>query len=372
VTAVLLTAGVFNRLAEDGSDLFGQVREVLTGGDVVSAAAVRRVREEYPGTVLVDVYGPTETTLFATYYRVRPGSSLDEGVPIGRPMDGLRVYVLDDALRPVGPGTTGELHIAGAGLARGYLNRPGLTAERFTACPFGPPGERMYRTGDLVRWRADGQLIFVGRADDQVKVRGFRIEPAEIEAVLARRPEVRRAAVVVREDRPGDKRLVGYVVPAAGAAVDPAALRGATAEVLPDYMVPATVMVVDGFPLTPNGKLDRKALPAPVYGPTTGGSGRGPADLREELLCAVFAEVLGVPEVGVEDNFFDMGGHSLLAARLVNRIRSALGEELPLGALFEAPTVAGVAARLTAAAASSSTTARRPSLRRMAHVKESS
>jgi acyl carrier protein len=229
----------------------------------------------------------------------------------------------------------------------------------------------MYRTGDLVRWRADGQLIFVGRADDQVKVRGFRIEPAEIEAVLARRPEVRRAAVVVREDRPGDKRLVGYVVPAAGAAVDPAALRGATAEVLPDYMVPATVMVVDGFPLTPNGKLDRKALPAPVYGPTTGGSGRGPADLREELLCAVFAEVLGVPEVGVEDNFFDMGGHSLLAARLVNRIRSALGEELPLGALFEAPTVAGVAARLTAAAASS-TTARRPSLRRMAHVKESS
>jgi amino acid adenylation domain-containing protein len=375
VTAILLTAGVFNRLAEDGSDLFGQVREVLTGGDVVSAAAVRRVRARYPGTVLVDVYGPTETTLFATSYRVWPGSRLDEGVPVGRPLDGMRAYVLDERLRPVAPGTTGELHIAGTGLARGYLDRPGLTAERFTACPFGPPGERMYRTGDLVRWRADGQLIFLGRADDQVKVRGFRVEPAEIEAVLAGRPEVRRAAVVVREDRPGDKRLVGYVVAAEGARVVPAELRAAVAEVLPDYMVPAAVAVVDGFPLTANGKLDRASLPAPVYAPAGGTQGRGPADRREELLCAVFAEVLGVPAVGVEDSFFDLGGHSLLAARLINRVRSAFDAELAIGAFFEAPTVAGVAARLAAAPASATTARRptlRPALRPAAPLKESS
>ncbi|MCF3960188.1 amino acid adenylation domain-containing protein [Streptomyces fuscigenes] len=368
VTAILLTAGLFNRLAEEGNDLFGLVREVWTGGDVVSAAAVRRVREEYPRTVLFDVYGPTETTLFATCGRIGSGTRLDEGVPIGRPMDNMRAYVLDDAVRPVPPGTTGELYLAGAGLARGYLGRPALTAERFTACPFGPPGERMYRTGDLVRWRADGQLIFAGRADDQVKVRGFRIEPAEIEAVLVRQPEVGRAVVVVREDRPGDKRLVAYVVPAAEAQVRTAELRERVAEVLPDYMVPATVVTVAGFPLTPNGKLDRKALPAPVYGAAPGTRRKEPVNHQERLLCEMFADVLGVPSVGVDDNFFDMGGDSLLAARLVNRIRSALHAELMIEALFEEPTVTGVAARLAAAPASTP----RPALRRMAHPKEPS
>ncbi|WP_433873608.1 amino acid adenylation domain-containing protein [Saccharopolyspora sp. CA-218241] len=289
---------------------------------------------------MLNCYGPTEATVNTTLWDCEP-DAVGTAVPIGVPDPGARLHVLDPNLQPVPPGVVGELYVAGAGLARGYLNRPGLTAERFVADPFGPPGSRMYRTGDLVRWRADGVLDFAGRADDQVKIRGFRIELGEVEAVLAEHEAVAQVAAVVREDT-GDKRLVAYVV--ARAEVDAAALRAHVAESLPDYMVPAAVTFVDALPLMPNGKLDRTALPAPDLGASVGTT--MPRNPTEEILCELFAEVLGLPRVGIEDGFFDLGGHSLLAAKLIGRIHDALGVRINVGSLFAAPTVAGLAERL--------------------------
>ncbi|MEU2251532.1 condensation domain-containing protein, partial [Streptomyces sp. NPDC019224] len=289
---------------------------------------------------MINAYGPTETTVCATMSDpLSPGTGVP---PIGRPVAGFRVYVLDERLRLVPPGVTGELYVAGPGLARGYLNRPGLTAGRFTACPFGPPGTRMYRTGDLVRRRADGELEYVGRADQQVKVRGFRVEPGEVEAALAEHPAVAQAAVVAGADR-----LVGYATARPGRSVRPEELAAHLRERLPDYLVPAILTVLDTLPLTPNGKLDRAALPAPEAAPA--GSGREPRTPQEQILAELFAEVLDVPRVSVDDDFFDLGGHSLLATRLVARVRSVLGAELGLRALFRAPTVAGLAEALTEA-----------------------
>ena len=244
----------------------------MLGGEAVPAALLREWRQRHPGLGLVNHYGPTEATVGCLDYQVGPDDPVpDLVVPVGRPMWNTRVFVLDGSLGLVPPGVAGELYMAGAGLARGYLGRPGLTAERFVACPFGAAGERMYRTGDLARWNADGQMEYLGRADDQVKIRGFRIELGEVEAVLAGLDGVGQAAVAVREDQPGDKRLAGYVVPAAGAVLDPAGLREAAARVLPGYMVPAAIMVLGALPLNANGKLDRRALPAPEYR-----RGRGP------------------------------------------------------------------------------------------------
>ncbi|MFD7591106.1 amino acid adenylation domain-containing protein, partial [Kitasatospora sp. NPDC059811] len=344
VTGLFLTVGLFHLVAEQQPDCFTGVREVWTGGDVVSPAAVARVMGACPGTAVVHVYGPTETTTFAMSQALGTPPDLARALPLGRPMANMRVYVLDAGLRPVPPGVAGELYLAGAGVARGYPARPGLTAERFVANPYGPEGQRMYRTGDLVRWQADGTLEFVGRADEQVKLRGFRIEPGEVEALLAACPGVAQAAVVAREDRPGDKRLVAYLVPAAEGAPAPDGLARRLGRELPDYMVPSAFVTLDALPLTANGKLDRAALPAPESGAT--GVGRGPRTPQEQLLCSLFAEILGREQVHLDDSFFDLGGHSLLAARLVSRIRETLGVPVGLRTLFEAPTVAGLTSRL--------------------------
>ncbi|WP_157441318.1 non-ribosomal peptide synthetase, partial [Actinoplanes awajinensis] len=313
-------------------------RTMIVGGEASNGELVGRWA---PGRRLINGYGPTEVTIAASFSEALSGTGTP---PIGRPVDNSRAYVLDAMLQPVPAGVAGELYVSGLGLARGYLGRPGLTGHRFVADPFAGDGSRMYRTGDLVRWRADGVLEFVGRADDQVKVRGFRIELGEVEAALAECPSVARAAVAVREDVPGDRRLVGYVVPAAGATVNMAAVRRQMGQRLPDYMVPSVFVQVDDLPLTPNGKLDRRALPAPEV--EAGPVGRAPRSPREEILSGLFAEVLGVPYVGVDDSFFDLGGHSLLATRLISRLRSVLGVELAIRTLFESPTVGGLAQRL--------------------------
>ncbi|MFG2566245.1 amino acid adenylation domain-containing protein [Streptomyces sp. NPDC048567] len=308
---------------------------LLVGGEACPGEVVA---EWSVGRRMFNAYGPTEATVCTTMSGPLSGGN----APIGKPVWDVQTYVLDDRLEPVASDVVGELYLAGPCLARGYLNQPGLTATRFVACPF-VPGERMYRTGDLVRRRPDGELEYLGRADEQVQVHGFRIEPGEIEAVIAAQPGVARATVVVREDRPGDRRLVGYTVPEAGGRLDPAVLRAAVAQVLPVHMVPSAVVVLDALPLTVNGKLDRKALPAPVF---TGGAGREPSTPVEGMLCELFAEVLGVERVGVDDSFFDLGGHSLLVARLISRVRSALGVELEIRTVFDHPTAEALARSL--------------------------
>ncbi|HEY5987733.1 MAG TPA: amino acid adenylation domain-containing protein, partial [Streptosporangiaceae bacterium] len=347
VSVLWLTAGLFGQVAAADAKVFAGLRYLLAGGDVLPVRACRAVLEQAPSVRLVNGYGPTENTTFTTTHLVRAADVADgAAVPIGRPIKSTRVFVLDGFLQPVPAEVAGELYVSGAGLARGYLERAALTAERFVPCPFGAPGERMYRTGDLVRWAADGNLEFVGRVDDQVKIRGFRVEPGEVEAVLAAHPQVAQAVAIVREDAPGDKRLVAYLVPSAdgdgasGAEVAET-VRGYLAQRLPDYMLPAAVVVLDALPVTANGKIDKAALPAPDYAARSGG--RGPATIREEILCQAFAEVLGLERVSAEDNFLELGGHSLLAVSLAARLRER-GMPVAMYAFFEAPTPAELAA----------------------------
>ncbi|MEU6816714.1 non-ribosomal peptide synthase/polyketide synthase [Streptomyces sp. NPDC046860] len=322
------------------------LRRVMCSGEALPVPLTRRFHETL-NAALYNLYGPTEASVDVTAAEIGPGAT---AVPIGRPVWNTRAYVLDAGLRPVPPGVAGELYLAGVQLAHGYLDRPALTAERFTADPFGEAGTRMYRTGDLARWTADGALEYRGRTDDQVKVRGFRVEPGEIEAVLTGHPSVTGSAVVVR-----DQALVAYVVPSAGTP-DPAVLRAHASATLPAHMVPAVYVTLDALPLTPSGKLDRRALPDPDL--TTGITGTAPRTPREEILCALFADVLGLDRVGVHDDLFALGGHSLAAMRLVSRVRAVLGAEVPLRTVFDAPTPARLAARLDTAR-----TADRPALR---------
>ncbi|MFE7628058.1 amino acid adenylation domain-containing protein [Streptomyces sp. NPDC057509] len=341
VTAAYFTVGLFHVMADEALDTLRLLREVWTGGDVASPAAAQRVLTHCPDTVLVHSYGPTETT-FASHNQWLTGgrSALDgAGLHLGRPMDNTRSHVLDEALRPVAPGVPGELYIAGAHVARGYIGRPDLTAERFVPDPFEADGSRMYRTGDRVVWTPGGQLRFLGRADGQIKLRGVRIEPGEVEHALAAHPAVGQSLAVVREDRPGERSLVGYVVPRAGSAVTEAELLTLARAALPGHLVPSAVVVLDALPLTVNGKPDRRALPAPDR-PAV--SHRAPRNAREEVLCGLFAEILGVPAVGLDDNFFALGGHSLLGVRLVSRVRSVLGVDRSVRDLFRSPTPAGL------------------------------
>lgn len=318
-----------------------ELRTMITGAEPLSPELAGFWGRD---RLLVNAYGPTEGTCDVSFARRLVPDAAAASV-IGRPIDGNRMYVLDKALRPVPPGVEGELYLSGGGLARGYLDRPGMTAERFVADPYGTPGTRMYRTGDLAAWNADGQLQFRGRADTQVKVRGFRVELGEVEAVVAGCAGVERAVVMVREDRPGDQRLVAYVEPAREhGELTARALRSEVAERLPAYMVPGAFVVVDEWPLTPNAKLDHRALPAPAQ-PVTG-EYRPPRSPQEELVCRLFGDVLGVERVGVDDSFFELGGHSLLATRLTHRIGQALGRPLELRDIFAAPTPARLCEQL--------------------------
>ncbi|GAA3768062.1 amino acid adenylation domain-containing protein [Streptomyces phyllanthi] len=315
---------------------------LLLGGEAAGQSLWTRVREA-PGTLCYNLYGPTECTLDALWW-----DAADSPHPlIGKPIGNTRVFVLDERLRPVAPGVPGELYVTGPGVARGYVNRPATTAERFVACPYvldGETGSRMYRTGDLVRWDHQGRLDYLGRIDDQVKVRGFRIELGEVEAALTRCPDVAQAAVAVREDAGGDKRLVAYVQPAADHELDTRDLRRRLSSILPDHMIPSFFQSVVRLPLTPNGKLDRDALPPPDFAHRP--ASRGPRGPYEEVLCGLFAEVLGLSRVGAEESFFELGGHSLLATRLLSRVRAVLGGHLTILDLFQAPTVADLVDRL--------------------------
>ncbi|MEV0522550.1 amino acid adenylation domain-containing protein [Streptomyces sp. NPDC050439] len=320
VTALHVTAGSFRVMAEETPDCFTGLREVLTGGDVVPPRSVARVREACPDVTVRHLYGPTETTLCATWHVLRPGETAGRVLPIGRPLPHRRAFVLDTALRPVPTGTVGELYVAGPSLAQGYWNRSGQTAERFVACPY-TPGERMYRTGDLVRETASGELLFAGRADAQVKIRGYRVELGEVEAALAAHPDVAQAVVVAREDRHGERRLVGHVVAEGPEVLDTRAVRAHLASTLPEYMVPAAVLTLDTLPMTRNGKVDRDALPAPDFAAKV--TGRTPRTEAEALLCDLMAELLGLERVGTDDSFFELGGDSIMSMQLAARARRA-------------------------------------------------
>ncbi|MFD1147575.1 amino acid adenylation domain-containing protein [Saccharothrix hoggarensis] len=330
-------------LAEPTAAACAGLRQVMCSGEALPEEVADRFHRLLPDVELHNLYGPTEASVDVTSWQSTGGPG---PVPIGAPVWNTSTYVLDGSLRPLPVGVVGELYLAGVQLARGYHDRRGLTAERFVADPYGPPGARMYRTGDLARWDATGNLHYAGRADDQVKIRGLRIELGEIETALTRQPGVAAAAVAVREDRPGDKRLVGYAVPADGIQLDVARLRAGLAEGLPDYMVPSALVVLGALPTSPNGKLARSLLPAPDVASAV--SDRGPRTPREEILAGLFAEVLGLPRVGVDDNFFDLGGHSLLATKLINKVRSTFGVTLTIRTVFEAPTVATMVGKLDA------------------------
>ncbi|XXX81466.1 amino acid adenylation domain-containing protein [Sorangium sp. So ce134] len=322
------------------------LRVLMLGGEALPSALAAEVKRALPGR-LVNMYGPTETTVWSMTHEVREAEGV---VPIGRPIANTQVYLLDRHLEPAPVGVPGELYIGGAGVARGYHDRPALTAERFVPDPFaGAPGARLYRTGDVARRRPDGTVVFLGRSDQQVKLRGHRIELGEIEAVLGRHPAVLEGVVAVREDDPGAHRLVGYVVlkgaPPPGAAPAPGLLAEIGAFLrarLPEAMVPATIVALPALPLTPNGKVDRRALPAPAPGP--GEASRDPRTPVEELIAGLWAEALRRERVGVDDDFFQLGGHSLLAMQIVSRVRAAFHVELPLRVLFERPTVAALGA----------------------------
>ncbi|MFC8189999.1 amino acid adenylation domain-containing protein, partial [Streptomyces sp. NPDC057305] len=334
VTTAHFSASLLNHLVDEHPDALTPLTHLLTGGEAASVPHVRALLRRHPGIRLVNGYSPVENTVFTLTHAI---TAEDAPVPVGKPIAGKRTWILGPDLRPVPVGVPGEIHMGGPGLAHGYVGQSALTAQRFVAAP---GGERMYRTGDLGRWRADGAVEYLGRSDDQVKVRGFRVEPSAVQALVTTHPRVRRCAVVARDDR-----LVAYVVP--DGELDLADLRAFVAERQPEHLRPNGYVLLDEIPLTPNGKLDRAALPAPRS--PDGTCGRAPRTSREQILCGVFAEVLGTDTIGADDDFFACGGHSLLAAKLANRVRAALDAEVGLRNVFACPTPAALATVLDTA-----------------------
>lgn len=344
VSILWLTVGLFNQYADELAGELAGLRYLIVGGDALDPKVISRVLRGNPPQHLINGYGPTETTTFAITQEITVVPEGARSIPIGRPISNTQVYILGAEGEPVPVGVAGEIHIGGAGVARGYLNRPELTEERFVMDPFsGETGARMYKTGDLGRWLPEGNIEFLGRNDFQVKIRGFRIELGEIAARLLEHPEVREAVVLAREDTPGDKRLVAYVTLRNNSGIEVSALREYLARQLPEYMVPSAFVQLSHLPLTSNGKLDRKALPAPdrqavvkhVYEP--------PQGVIEQTLATIWSELLRIEMIGRNDHFFELGGHSLLAVRMLSRVQSALGVALPIAALFAQPTLSALA-----------------------------
>jgi amino acid adenylation domain-containing protein len=345
VKVLFLTTALFNQMVRHDPGTFATISHLLFGGEQVDIERVREVIQNGAGPErLLHVYGPTEATTYATWHEVGELKDAVETVPIGRGIANTDIYVLDPGQQLVPVVTRGELYIGGDGLARGYLNRPELTAEKFVPHPFSPtPGERLYRTGDIVRWNTDGAVEYLGRMDHQVKIRGFRIETGEIEAALIVNERVREAVVIVREDVPGEKRLVAYLAGGPDTTVND--LRSYLRERMPDYMVPSYFVMLDRLPLNANGKVDRSALPEPKPDQAVSSEAyAAPRTPTEQTISESWARVLGMERVGINDNFFDLGGHSLLATQLISRIREDFALEIPLAHLFENPTVAELSA----------------------------
>ena len=346
VSTLWLTAGLFQVMVDQRPEALRPLSQLLAGGDVLSPAHVRKaVAQLRPGATLINGYGPTESTTFACCHVMGAGEQVGDSVPIGRPISNTRVYLLDPQLEPVSIGSPGELCIGGAGLAAGYLNNPELTAEKFISDPFsGEPGARLYRTGDLARYRSDGTLEFLGRIDNQVKVLGHRIELAEIESVLGHHPAVRQTVVVARADRPGEKHLVAYVVPAAAAAISAPELREFLRSRVPDYMVPSAFIVLESFPLSPNGKVERAALPAPEAASSPAPQPTAPPRTAiEQKIEVVWRKILGRERVGLEENFFDAGGDSLQLIEAHSELEKTLTTKISITDLFAHTTISSLA-----------------------------
>ncbi|HEX2616210.1 MAG TPA: amino acid adenylation domain-containing protein, partial [Flavobacteriales bacterium] len=353
ITTVLFPTGLFNLLVEEQLERIKQLRWIFTGGDVMSVTHVRKALAAMGPGRIVNLYGPTENSVVATWHAVNDVPTSLTSIPIGRAIHNSTLHVLDEHRRPVGIGEPGELYIGGDGVALGYWDRAELTAERFIPDTFNAkPGALLYRTGDLVRWSDQGELDFIGRADEQVKVRGFRIEPGEIESVIGELPSVRSSAVIARSDMPGGKQLVAYLVPQDAADVDAGsreetfvrAVREHLRARLPEHMLPTGFMALEQLPLTPNGKVDKRALPSPTHRMSVMRAEHvGPRDGNERTIAAIWSGLLGVDDIGIHDNFFDLGGHSLIGIQVLGRIEEAFGRSLSLKALFQAPSIAELA-----------------------------
>jgi aspartate racemase len=350
ITTLWLTAGLFHQMVDHELTCFRNVRQVLAGGDVLSPNHVRRFIESVPNCRLINGYGPTENTTFTTAYAVEEGSSFASSVPIGRPIANTRVFILDKRLKPVPVGVAGELYAAGDGLALGYLDRPELTAERFVPNPYDPgAGARMYRTGDRARFLHDGLIEFLGRADDEVKIRGFRVEPGEVEAILNEHPDLKQAAVVAGRDAQGATTLIAYMVPRRGAvSLSSRDARSFLEAQLPSYMIPVKFVSLDRIPLTKNGKVDREELQSTAkMEREEEGAAVPPRTPVEQILGDIWCDLLGINAISIDDDFFQLGGHSLLATKLVHRISEEIQEDLPLSAVFQNPTIRALALQIT-------------------------